>query len=156
MEQNLSIGICLDGYKIAVAEFNSETKKMKSRRMHFFELFAYLNNNKDKIKMVKVECEFIEDFNKTRLLKINGSKEYLENLIKLNESDQNTIPKLVIQMCLFLDITVLPKKPIGDIWKSEDGKITTFELMVQLEKLNISYSGSNTNKTRQATLICLY
>lgn len=146
------IGIDADSDKSGVAVVNKELKTVHVQTLSFFDLFDFLKDNKADIKVVKIECGYLNAKSSWHGAK---SQAYASRIGK-NVGQNIQTARLIVLMCEYLQIPYLERKPLKKIWKGKDGKITQFELQGQLASLGYTYSGKKNQDARDAILIALY
>ena len=149
---SLVIGIDPDVDKVGVAVMDKQNKTITAYSLKFFELLDFLRERREQIEWVKVECGFlIAKSNYHRL----SPKAVSENIAKkVGRNHQSAY--YIIEMCEYLGLSTLKKKPLRKIWKGVDKKITQEELEFNLKAIGYTFKGRKNQDARDAALIALY
>lgn len=153
MEKPLTIGIDPDIDKNGVAIYNKVEKIVTTKTLSFFELFEFLKIRKDEIDMIKIECGFLIKKSNWHYAKSATAKEKIAKDVGRNHQ----VATLLIQMCEYLGLHFVPRKPLKLIWRGDRGKITQPELENLLSQLKVTLNAERKNQdARDSVLICLY
>lgn len=151
--KNLVIGLDGDKIKSGIAIYNKETNKIEFKSMAFFEVYAYLLSNKENIKQVKIEAAFLIAKSNWHNSKSVG----IASKIGKNVGENHQTSRLLCEMCEFLGIDYLQKKPLLKRWgKSGKEKINHEEIVKLLKPLKIEVGNKTNGDVRDAILICLF
>lgn len=146
IRKNLIIGIDPDVYKNGVAIYNQEEQVLRLRCLKFFDLYQYLWNNQESIKLVIIEAGYL---NKGNWHKVKGSPS-INSKIGERTGANFEVSKKIVEMCDFLNIPFKEIKPLSKIWKGANKKVTAEEF----EKIT-GIKGRTNQEMRDAGLIAL-
>lgn len=97
----------------------------------FFQLYTYLNVHKDNIKHVVVEASWLIKHNWHANKKGSAA---LNAKIGSSTGANHEVGRKIVEMCEFLNIECVLKKPLKKIWKSKDKKITHEEFVALVKQ----------------------
>lgn len=146
----LIIGIDPDIYKNGVCTWDRQNKTVELQTLTFFQLFEYLQEMKDHIKLVKIEAGW-----KNKKSNFHEAKNIeTASRIGKNVGANHETGKKIVEMCQHLRIPFREIKPLKKIWKSKDGKISHEELQKQIRFRGLPELTARTNQEqRDAALI---
>ena len=152
--RDLIIGIDPDKINSGLTIYSKSSKAIEVKSLKFFEIYELLVSAKDSIRQVKIECSFLIKKSNWHNNKSTG----IASRIGKNVGENHQTANLLCEMCDFLDIDYLQKKPLPTKWKGADGKITKDEISKILKGMEIKGSPnsiSNQDK-RDSILIALF
>lgn len=119
----LVIGIDPDIDKSGVATICQATKSVELQTLPFFDLIEYIDKNRDKIKVVRIECGYLnakKNWHSNKNLSIAAK---IGAAVGSNEQ----ISRLLVDYCKRSGVTYQEVKPLRKVWRS--GKISHKELV---------------------------
>ena len=146
--QNLVIGIDPDVSKSGVACINKKTKDFELKTLTFFELFDYLEFNKEFIKEVRIEASWL--IKKTNWHN-NKMGTGVASRIGSKTGANHEVGRKIVEMCIHKEIPFVQVKPLKKHWKGADGKITHKEI----EMLVANFPKKSNQEQRDALLLIL-
>lgn len=144
----LIIGIDPDVDKSGVATINKKTMQFTLKTLRFFELFKYLEENKEFIKEVRVEASWLVKKTNWHNNKMGTG---VASRIGSNTGANHEVGRKIIEMCEHLGITYVQVKPLKKRWKGADGKITHKEIA----SMFASFPAKSNQEQRDALLLIL-
>jgi len=143
----LTIGIDPDVEKSGVAVKYTDGR-WEFSNLGFFQLFDYLQTDKANIKEVVVEAGWLIKHNwharKAGSAAINAN-------IGNDAGRNHEVGRKIVEMCTYLELPCVLRKPLKKIWKGPDGKITHDEFVKVFE---LALKRSN-QEMRDAALLIL-
>lgn len=147
------IGIDPDNCKSGIAIHNPKEKYLETKSLSFFELFDYLRENKENIKLIKIEGGWLNKKSNFRFAKSQSIGEKMARDVGANHETG----KKIIEMCEYLNIEYKVVKPLQKNWRGSGKKITDVELRRILFGMGITFNQKRTNQdNRDSVLICLF
>jgi hypothetical protein len=141
MTKNLYIGIDPDIDKSGIAIWENDNKILVLKNLSFFQIFDLLNENKDRIAIVRIECGWLNHksnwHNRREQTKTAGER------ISKNVGENHAVAKLLCQMCVFHQIL------------HEEIRPTAHKLDKKLFKQITGYSGRTNQETRDAGMLLI-
>ncbi|KAA5532679.1 hypothetical protein F0919_18025 [Taibaiella lutea] len=144
--KTLIIGIDPDVDASGVATINQVTNELELTCLKFFELYKYLTEHKDNIKLVVIEAGWL---NKGNWHKIRGTAN-INAKIGERTGANFEVAKKISEMCDHLKVPFKEIKPLLKVWKGPDRKITAQEFEKQT-----GLKGRTNQEMRDAGLIAL-
>lgn len=125
------IGIDPDIELNGVATLHPKTRLLETHKLGFAELIGYLQNVKqtclaeNKTFVIVVEAGWL---NQSNWHTNAGQTHRVAAKIGGYTGANAQVGKLIIEMCEFFRIEVVPRRPLRKCWQGKDGKITHKEL----------------------------
>lgn len=148
----LILGLDPDLTASGLAIYNKEIKQLEYKAIKFFDLYRWLNANKENIEQVKVEAGWLNAKSNFRVTKSKGIGERIAK----NVGENHATGKLIIEMLEDLQIPYKLSKPLLKKWKGPNGKITHDEIVKLLKPMGIEMGKKSNSDQRDAILICLF
>lgn len=146
--QNLVIGIDPDTDKSGVACINKKDKTFALHTFTFFELFDFLEQNKEFIKEVRIEASWlIKKYNWHENTKGVG----VAAKLGANTGANHETGRKIVEMCIYKEIPFLQVHPLKKCWKGLNGKITHNEIA----KMVPNFPKKSNQEQRDALLLIL-
>lgn len=146
-ERKLIIGIDPDVDQSGVATFDQQTKDLSVANLKFFELFDYLSEHQQTIKLVVVEAGWMNSGNWHKVRRGSAS---INAKIGERTGANFEVSKKISEMCDHLKIPFKEIKPLLKTWNGPDKKITAAEFEKQT-----GMKGRTNQEMRDAGLIAL-
>jgi hypothetical protein len=142
---NLIIGIDPDCIASGVATKNTIDGGLSLADLAFWDLFQYFKDNKENIKLVRIEASWLIGGNWHT--KKEGSAAYNSSIGSKTGANHQT-GKFIVEMCQFLKIPFEEVKPLKKCWKGTKGKISKVEF-----KELVNWKGPASQEVRDAYLL---
>lgn len=148
----LIIGIDPDTDKNGVSIWEKDNTTLEVRSLDFFQLQDYLREQKEQIKIVKIEAGWLNKISNFRKSKSKAISDSIARKVGENHQAGKNIEKL----CQNLQIDYRLVKPFKKRWNGPDGKISHTELKTIVERLGLKMPKRTNQETRDSTLIVLF
>lgn len=125
MTKELIVGVDPDVYKSGVACYIKRTNKLECSALTFFQLFDYLQFDKNNINKVVIEAGWLNSKSNFR----GGKNANINARIGKNVGSNHEVGRKIVEMCEYLNIDYKIVKPLKKTWKGEGGKITHDEFV---------------------------